>query len=90
LLWRELRSKKQGVQFRRQAVLLGRFIVDFYAASVGLVVELDGGYHVERTRADARRDAALQRAGYQVLRLSESLVTSQLEVAVARVRERLG
>jgi len=57
--------------------------------SAGLIVEVDGGYHCERARADARREAALRRAGYQVLRLSEALVNGQLEDAVARVRERL-
>jgi very-short-patch-repair endonuclease len=66
--------------------LLGRHIVDFYASSVRLVVEVDGGYHTERSGADARRDRALERAGYRVLRLSEELVTRELEVALGRVR----
>jgi very-short-patch-repair endonuclease len=85
LLWHHLRGKQLGVQFRRQ-VPLGRHIVDFYGSSVGLIVEVDGGYHCERARADARRDRALERAGYRVLRLSEELVTRELEVALGRVR----
>jgi very-short-patch-repair endonuclease len=84
LLWHHLRRKQLGVHFRRQ-VPLGHHIVDFYASSVRLVVELDGGYHCERDRADARRDRALERAGYRVLRLSEELVTRELSVALARV-----
>jgi crossover junction endodeoxyribonuclease RuvC len=74
------------VQFRRQVPLLGRYIVDFYASSVRLVVEVDGGYHADRARADARRDRALECAGYRVLRLSEELVTRHMEMALARVR----
>lgn len=85
LLWRCLRGKRLGVQFRRQ-VPLGQYIVDFYASSVRLVVEVDGGYHREQVRADARRDAVLRRAGYRVLRLREALIVSRLEEALAMVR----
>ena len=45
------------------------FIVDFLALSARLVVEVDGGYHAQRGRADARRDEKLRRAGYRVLRV---------------------
>jgi very-short-patch-repair endonuclease len=50
------------------------------------VVEVDGGYHQRRQRADARRDEALRRAGYRVLRLDEQLVMQQLPVALERIR----
>jgi very-short-patch-repair endonuclease len=85
LLWRHLRNRQLGVEFRRQVPLLGRYVVDFYASSVRVVVEVDGGYHGDRARADARRDGALEHAGDRVLRLSEELVTRQLEVALARI-----
>jgi very-short-patch-repair endonuclease len=65
--------------------VLGRFIVDLLAAEVRLVVEVDGGYHAQRARADARRDRALGRAGYRVLRLEAELVMGDLDAAVARV-----
>jgi very-short-patch-repair endonuclease len=53
------------------------------------VVEVDGGYHVERRAADARRDAALARLGYRVLRLEAALVLEQPSEALARIREAL-
>jgi very-short-patch-repair endonuclease len=58
LLWARLRGGQLGVWFRRQVVLLGSCIVDFYCPSAKVVVEVDGAYHVEPTqsRADARRD----------------------------------
>jgi len=59
-LWRALRSSQLGVAFRRQVPLLG-FIADFYAPSVRLIVEVDGGYHARRVSADARRDRKLAR-----------------------------
>ena len=63
--------------------------MDFYASRVRLVVEVDGGYHVERERADARRDRELERHGFRVLRVSEELVMRNLPEAVARVRTAL-
>lgn len=87
-LWEELRSAKLGVTFRRQVPLRG-FIVDFYASRARLIVEVDGGYHVERVAADARRDRELERAGFRVLRLSEELVVRRRQEAVARVRAAL-
>jgi very-short-patch-repair endonuclease len=86
LLWRELVSGKLGVSFRRQVVIGGRFIVDFVAPSIGLVVEVDGGWHRERRRADARRDEKLRRLGYRVLRVEADLVERNLARAVGLVR----
>jgi len=83
-LWSALRSSAQGARFRRQVPLLG-FIVDFFAPSHRLVVEVDGGYHTQRKRADARRDHKLQKAGYRVLRIQAELVMRDLPGAVARV-----
>jgi very-short-patch-repair endonuclease len=45
LLYALLRRNAGGFRFRRQ-VVIGRFIVDFLVASVGLIVEIDGGVHV--------------------------------------------
>ena len=88
-LWLRLRAKQLGVSFRRQ-VVVGHFIVDFLAPSARLVVEVDGGYHARRARADEQRERKLRRMGYRVLRLEAQLVEQQLEEAVARVRAALG
>jgi very-short-patch-repair endonuclease len=85
-LFEAVRGGRLGVAFRRQVPLVGRFIADLYAAEVRLVVEVDGGYHERRAKADARRDRALARAGYHVLRLEAELVMSDVGVAVERVR----
>jgi len=89
LLWNHLRSRRLGVVFRRQVPLLGRFIADFYAPSKRLVLEVDGAYHGERGRTDARRDAALDHAGYRVARLEASLIVSNIEAALALIRAAL-
>ncbi|HYQ45272.1 MAG TPA: DUF559 domain-containing protein [Polyangiaceae bacterium] len=89
LLWARIRGGRLGVVFRRQVPLLGRFIADFLAPAERLVVEVDGGYHAEQDRADARRDAVLARAGYRVLRLAAALVVRDIEAATALVRAAL-
>jgi very-short-patch-repair endonuclease len=84
-LFEALRAGQLGVSFRRQVPLLGRFIADLLAPEVRLVVEVDGLHHTRRGTADARRDRALVRAGYTVLRLDAQLVMLDLDAAVARV-----
>jgi very-short-patch-repair endonuclease len=87
-LWGHLRGGQLGVWFRRQ-VVVGRFIADFAAASAKLVIEVDGSYHARRAAADARRDRALARLGWRVVRLPARLVLSRPLEAVALVREAL-
>lgn len=76
LLWRELRGGRLGVRFVRQ-VVIGRFIVDFLAPELRLVVEVDGGYHAQRRRADERRDAKLRGWGYRVVRVEAFAIVLQ-------------
>ena len=88
LLWSRLNARKLGLTFRRQYVI-GRFIADFAAPGVRLVVEVDGGYHSKRMRLDARRDRELGRAGWRVVRVRADLVLARLDDAVALVRAAL-
>ncbi len=86
LLWQELRGCRLGVCFRRQVPVGARYIADFCAPSIALIVEVDGGYHRLRSRADARRDKHLTNLGYTILRLPADLVLHQLGAAVGLVR----
>jgi very-short-patch-repair endonuclease len=88
-LWVTLSRNQLGVTFRRQVLMGNRFMADFVAPAVKLVVEVDGGYHRQRVAADARRTRALERLGYRVLRLDAELVLRQLPVAVGAIREAL-
>ncbi len=88
LLWARLSGKQLGVAFRRQLVV-GRFIVDFAAPAVRLVVEVDGGYHAERRRADARRDRELERLGWRVVRVQAERVERDVEAAVSAIARAL-
>jgi len=67
-LWERLRHRVLlGWKFRRQHEI-GPFVVDFACADAGLVVELDGGQHLDQTERDARRTRWLEQEGYRVLR----------------------
>ena len=68
VLWFRLRDRRlEGWKFRRQAPI-DRFVVDFVCADARVIVELDGGQHVERSEQDRARTEILQSAGYLVLR----------------------
>ena len=86
-LWSRIRRKQIfGVQFYRQKPLLD-FIVDFYAPSVDLVIEVDGGQHLEpeQQRRDSLRDERLEKIGIRVLRFDNTQVLQELDAVVERI-----
>ena len=88
-LWQALCGGALGVAFKRQVVLGGRYIADFFAPSVGLVVEVDGGVHRGSCVADRRRDETLRRLGYRVVRVEAALVMRDTAAVLAVVRAAL-
>jgi len=80
-LWGRLkRLHARGYHFRRQRPFLGYYL-DFVCIDRMLVVEVDGGQHNEPLQAehDGVRDAVLKRAGYQVMRISNSAVRTDID-----------
>ena len=67
-----------GVQFYRQKPI-GPYIVDFYAPNAKLVVEVDGGQHLESEQLgrDAHRDDHLRSLGLEVMRFDNLQVLTQ-------------
>ena len=63
--------RKYPVKIYKQRII-GRFIVDFYCASAGLVIEVDGSQHYEPQEIayDVERSAFLSTLGLDVLRFS--------------------
>lgn len=75
--WRLLRGQRiLGLKFRRQQLVAG-FVVDFYCASLRLVLELDGGVHDDPAQAehDALRTQALSRMAIHVVRVRNDQVS---------------
>jgi imidazole glycerol-phosphate synthase subunit HisF len=84
VLWRELRGKSMGIRFRRQEPVSG-YIVDFYAPSIQLAVEIDGPVHNELD--DMNRDLKLARINVQVMRFTNDAVINDLNRVVASIWE---
>jgi len=78
-LWTRLRGKQlEGYRFRKQ-VPLGRFVADFACMEPQLIVEVDGGQHVDRTDHDDARTAWLETQGFRVLRFWNNEVSDNME-----------
>ena len=73
-LWYDF-LKEMPVMVHRQKVF-GHYIADFYIASAGLIIEVDGSQHYEEDglRSDAERDAYFESLGLQVLRIPNNAV----------------
>jgi very-short-patch-repair endonuclease len=67
-LWHALRARRLGGWRWRRQVPKGPFILDFFYAEAGLVLELDGGQHNDQAVYDARRTAYLESLGLRVIR----------------------
>jgi very-short-patch-repair endonuclease len=91
-LWYNLRRHGlSGYKFRRQHPL-GSYILDFYCAKAGLVVEVDGGQHIESEKAiqDAKRTRYLTARGLRVLRFTNLEVLLETDAVLNSVLEALG
>ena len=77
-LWRYLRREQlAGFKFRRQYPIAG-YIVDFVCLPARLVLELDGGQHLDALSYDIKRTQALESEGYRVLLRREAVLEEVL------------
>ena len=88
-LWGRLRNASlDGVKFRRQFPI-GEFIADFCCPQRRLVIELDGGQHVEQVQRDEWRRALLAQHGYRVMRFWNEEIINNLDGVLERILEEL-
>ena len=88
-LWYRLRANRLGVKFQRQ-VVLPPYITDFACRSERLVVEVDGDTHAGREAYDAARTRALEQMGYQVIRVTNADVMTNLDGVLRHILIALG
>ena len=88
LLFQQLRAAAMGYTFNRQKPL-DRYIVDFYCKPLQLVIEVDGGYHLETIQKvkDAERQRVLEGMGLRFLRFEDEAVKKDMPLVVQRIRE---
>ena len=85
-LWYRLQRKQLGIKFRRQ-YSVDRFVVDFYAPSCKLAVEVDGESHFTRdgSAADTERTSYLAKFGIAVIRFTNAEVCESIDGVVERI-----
>lgn len=89
-LWQKVRGKKLGIKFRRQHPI-DKFIVDFYCFEMKLIIEIDGGIHLnpEVKQNDEQRQTLLESFGYRFLRFTNEEVMTDIDKVLATIREEL-
>jgi len=90
ILWRYLRKERLGVRFRRQTPI-GRYIVDFVALKINLVIEIDGSQHFEpeHMKSDMKRTQYLEGLGFKVIRYTNTDVFESLEEVVENIGQNI-
>jgi very-short-patch-repair endonuclease len=84
-LWKQLRGRRlSGFKFRRQ-VVIENYIVDFVCLEAWLVIEADGGQHMEQKKYDERRSRFLESKGFKILRFWNHEILAELNSVLEQV-----
>ena len=89
-LWSRLRGDQLGLRFRRQHAFDQRCILDFYAPSLKLAVELDGSQHAADAAKDTARTRRLVVRGLTVLRFWNNEVLENTDGVVMAIQAVIG
>ena len=87
-LWYYLRANRFGFKFKRQ-VPIGTYIVDFVCFEKRLIIELDGGQHMDNQMYDAKRTDWLMTHGFKILRFWNNDIFEQTTSVLAVIRTAL-
>jgi len=88
-LWKYLRAHRlEGFKFRRQ-VIINRYIDDFACLEAKLIIEADGGQHVERMAYDKTRTSCLESIGFRVLRFWNHEILYETQSVLERIESAL-
>ena len=87
-LWRELRQRPGGFQFRRQQPA-EPYVLDFFCKAAALAIEVDGAAHDMggNPERDLRRDAVLAERGIKTMRIPAIELLHNLDGVVALIVE---
>ncbi len=87
MLWNRLRNRQLlDLKFRRQRPI-GNYIADFACLEIGLVVELDGGQHVEQLAYDEQRKQDMRALGFRTLRFWDHEVLKETDAVMEKIRQ---
>ena len=83
-LWSRIRNDQLGVTFRRQHAV-GNYIPDFCSPKARLIIEVDGGQHLEQEEYDQERTKYLESQGYKVIRFWNNNVLNNIEEVILAI-----
>ena len=87
MLWKHLRARRMaGHKFRRQ-VVIEPYIVDFVCLEARLIVEADGGQHLEQVEDDLKRSVFLESLGYKVIRFWNHEILGDIHTVLERIHD---
>jgi len=89
LIWNRLKNRHLGGnKFRRQFVI-EPYIVDFICFDSNLIIELDGGQHMDAIDYDRKRDAFLRSKNYTIVRYWNNEVFDNIEGVLENILNNL-
>jgi very-short-patch-repair endonuclease len=87
VLWRHLRGRRLcNIKFRRQFPI-GPYFADFCSIERGVIVEIDGCQHADRSGEDEVRTIYLTSRGYRVLRFWNDQVLASADEVLAQIEK---
>jgi very-short-patch-repair endonuclease len=75
-------------KFRRQ-VVIEPYIVDFLCLEARLIVEADGGQHLEQLEDDIKRKMFLESLGYKVMRFWNHEILGDIDTVLGQIHDYL-
>lgn len=82
LFWKQVHARSfHRIDFDRQRII-GNYIVDFYAKTLGLVIEIDGWSHDNKASDDKERQKYLESFGLNVFRIKDFDIKNNLGVVM--------
>jgi len=88
ILWQRLRNNRLGFKFRRQHSI-GNFIADFYCPAKKLIIEIDGGQHLNNKEKDSERSNYLESLGFKVIRFWNKEINLEIDTVINKVETEL-
>ena len=87
-LWNRINKNQLGTRFKAQHPI-DIFIVDFYCHKYKLVIEVDGGYHVNNQDYDEGRTAELEKFSIKVIRFLNEEVLNDIDNVIEEIKRHL-
>jgi very-short-patch-repair endonuclease len=88
-LWKHLQlGQFKDIHFRKQHAI-GPFVIDFCAIKEKLVIEVDGGQHIDQEIHDNERSEFLKSKGYKVIRFWNNEVMNDIEGVMRSIEDEI-